>query len=134
VGGFRVSWPAAFLALLLSHAAGDVLLQTDWQAVNKVRGLSDSVGRSALLQHISTYTLAFVPALVWIGLNTSAGRAVAVAAIVTVPHLVIDDGRLVRGWLHEVKGARQPGLGLTIAVDQCFHGLCLLGAALLAAA
>jgi hypothetical protein len=129
-----VTWPAAFLALVVSHAAGDVLLQTDWQALNKVRGLGDPLGRRALLQHVSTYTIAFVPALVWIGLNTSAGRAVAVAAIVSVPHLAIDDGRLVRGWLHEVKGAREPGLGLLIAVDQSFHALCLLGAALLAAA
>ena len=128
-----MSWSEVLLALLLSHAAGDVLLQTDWQALNKVRGLSDPLGRSALVQHIATYTLAFIPALVWIGLNTSAGRAVAVAAIVSVPHLLIDDGRLVRGWLHEVKGAKQPGMGLTIAVDQVFHALVLLGAALLAA-
>lgn len=129
-----MSWSAALLALLVSHGAGDVLLQTDWQALNKVRGLGDPVARRALLQHVSTYTLAFLPALVWIGLERSAGRAVAVGALVAVPHLLVDDGRFVRGWLREVKGASQPGLGLVIAVDQCFHLLCLLGAALVAAA
>ena len=57
-----MTWFAAFLALLVSHAVGDVLLQTDWQAVNKVRGLGDPLARRALAAHIATYTAAFVPA------------------------------------------------------------------------
>jgi len=129
-----MSWAAALLALLISHAAGDVLLQTDWQALNKIRGLSDAESRRALLAHLSTYTLAFVPALVWIGTRTTAWRAVLVGVVVALPHLLIDDGRFVRMWLRKVKGARQAGPGLTIAVDQSFHALCLLGAALIAAA
>jgi len=129
-----MSWFAALLALLLSHAVGDVLFQTDWQALNKVRGLGEPVARRALLHHVTTYTLAFIPALIWIGTRTSAWRAILLAVVVAVPHLLIDDGRFVRLWLREVKGAKQPAAGLSIAVDQSFHALCLLGAALIAAA
>ena len=107
-----MSWSAVLLALLVSHAVGDVLLQTDWQATNKVRGLGDSTSRRALVAHLSTYTVAFVPALIWIADRTFAWRAVAVLAIITVPHLAIDDGRIVRVWLRRVKGATTPGLGL----------------------
>jgi Protein of unknown function (DUF3307) len=122
------------LALLVAHLAGDFLLQTDWQAVNKVRGIGDAVARRALGRHLATYSLAFVPVLVWIAEQTAAWRAIVVAVAVIVPHLLIDDGHMVRFWLRRVKGVDAPDLGLTIAVDQSFHVLCLLGAALIAAA
>jgi uncharacterized protein DUF3307 len=128
-----MSWSAALLALLVSHAVGDVLLQTDWQATHKIRGLGDEVSRRALAAHLTTYSLAFVPALIWIANRTVAWRAIVVLAIVAVPHLLIDDGRIVRLWLRHVKGAKSPGAGLTIAVDQTLHVLCLLAAALVAA-
>ena len=49
------------------HFVGDYLLQTDWQALHKRNGLgSDSESRRALLSHVTTYTLSFVPALIWI--------------------------------------------------------------------
>lgn len=129
-----VSWPAALLAFLVSHAVGDVLLQTEWQAVTKGRGLADREGRRALVLHVAAYTVAFVPALVWAAGRTSAGRAVGVALLVAIPHLLVDDGRAVRGWLRAVKHVDKPPPGLVIAVDQSFHLLCLLGAALVAAA
>jgi hypothetical protein len=44
-------WVGALLALLVSHAVGDVLRQTDWQALNEVTGLVDPVGRRALFRH-----------------------------------------------------------------------------------
>ncbi len=128
-----MSWPAALLALLVSHLVGDFLLQTEWQALTKVRGLGDPVSRRALGRHVVNYTVAFTPALVWIGLETSAARAVAVGALVAIPHLLIDDGHLVRSWLRDVKHAREPSPALWMTVDQTFHVLCLLGAALLAA-
>jgi hypothetical protein len=78
--------------------------------------------------------LAFVPALVWVGVETTALRAVGVGALIAIPHLLIDDGRIVNAWLHQVKHVQQPALGLRIAVDQTFHAICLLGAALVAAA
>lgn len=128
-----MNWAAAMLALLVAHLTGDFLLQTDWQALNKVRGFGDSVARRALAQHMFTYAVAFVPVLVWIADRTEAWRAIVVAVAVVVPHVVIDDGHLVRLWLRRVKGVQAPNLGLTIAVDQTFHVLCLLGAALIAA-
>jgi len=127
-----MSWPGAFLVLLVSHAVGDVLLQTDWQAVNKTRGLGDAAGRRALVRHVAIYTLAFIPALIWVADQRSVGRAIAVAAAVTLPHLLIDDGHIVRAWLRTVKRVPDPPLGLSIAVDQSLHVLCLFGAALLA--
>ena len=46
---------------------GDYLLQTDWQARNKRCGLGgDRVARARCSRHVTTYTLAFVPALIWI--------------------------------------------------------------------
>ena len=129
-----MTWSGALLALLVSHLVGDFLLQTDWQAVTKVRGLGEPDSRRALLHHLTTYTAAFVPAIVWIGAQTTAWRAIGVGALVAIPHLLIDDGRFVRAWLREVKSADRPSPGLVIAVDQSFHVLCLLGAAVLAAA
>jgi Protein of unknown function (DUF3307) len=127
-----MSWPGAFLVFLVSHGVGDVLLQTDWQAVTKTRGLRDRIGRRALVGHVAIYTLAFVPALVWVADERSVGRAIAVAVAIAIPHLLVDDGTVVRGWLQVVKGTREAPRGLSIAVDQTFHVLCLFGAALLA--
>lgn len=128
-----MSWAAVFVALLTSHLVGDFLVQTEWQAVNKPGGLVDATARRALLAHVIAYTAVFVPALVWIGIRTSPWRAVAVAVAVAIPHLVLDDGNLVRFWLRTVKRARDPSVALTISVDQTFHIVCLVGAAALAA-
>jgi hypothetical protein len=46
--------------------------------------------------------------------------------------VLIDDGHIVRAWLRTDKHVSHPPLGLSIAVDQSFHLLCLFGAALLA--
>jgi Protein of unknown function (DUF3307) len=129
-----MTWPAVLLVLLVSHAAGDVLLQTNRQAGRKGGGIDDPRARGALLAHVSVYTLAYVPALVWIAAHTSPGRAVLVGAMIAVPHLIIDEGRLVRAWLREVKRAPDPPPALVIAVDQCLHLLCLAAAALTAVA
>ncbi len=129
-----MSWTDALVALLVSHVVGDVLVQSEWQALPKSRGLRDRAGRAALLIHVATYTLAFLPALVWIGTRTSPWHAVVVGALVAVPHLLIDDGSLVRAWLGRVKHADSPTQALTIAVDQSFHLVCLVGAAIVAAA
>jgi uncharacterized protein DUF3307 len=129
-----VTWPAVLLVLLVSHAVGDVLLQTNHQAGLKGGGIADPRARDALLVHVAVYTLAYVPALVWIGGNASPGRAILVGALIAVPHVVIDEGRLVRAWVHDVKRAPDPPAALVIAVDQCLHLLCLFGAALIAVA
>ena len=120
------------LGLLASHLTGDFLVQTEWQAVNKTGGLREPRSRKALLAHVIAYTASFAPALAWIGRRTSAKRAVMVGGAVAIPHLLVDDGGLVELWLREVKRASKPAPALAIAVDQSFHVICLLGAALLA--
>lgn len=108
-------------------------MQTEWQAVNKAGGLRETRSRKALLAHVSAYTASFLPALVWIGRRTSVQRAAMVGGAVAIPHLLVDDGRLVDAWLREVKRAQHPPPALIVAVDQSFHVICLLGAAVVAA-
>lgn len=119
----------------LSHLAGDFLLQTDWQANNKAGGLGrDREARRALTSHVFTYTLAFVPALVWVADQIGAG-ALGIAALIALPHFVQDDGRLIEGYVRRVKGRGALGVpAVMMAADQALHLLALFGAALLATA
>lgn len=128
-----MSWPPVFAAFLVCHLAGDLLLQTEWQALTKVRGFSDAEGRRALIWHAVTYTLPYLPALVWVGDDRGVARAVAVALLIAVPHVVVDDGRFVRVWLRDVKHSPDPAPSLRLMVDQSFHVVCLLCAAVVAA-
>lgn len=130
-----LSWVEAFAVLLVSHLAGDFLLQTDWQARHKRNGLGrDPVARRALLTHVITYMLAFLPALVWIGLEYDLARAVAIGVLVAVPHWIQDDRRLLDAYMARVKGLSQTSSGLAVAVDQSFHVITLFGTALLVVA
>jgi uncharacterized protein DUF3307 len=127
-----VSWVSVLAGFLVAHMVGDYLFQTDWQARHKRGGLSgDPVALRALCAHVATYTLAFVPALIWIGDELDAGWAVLAAVLVAVPHLVVDDGRLVRFYLARVKRADRFDVGLAASVDQSFHVLSLFLVALL---
>jgi hypothetical protein len=130
-----VSWVEVFAAFVVSHAVGDFLLQTEFQAVNKRGGLGGRpVARRALLAHTLSYTLAFVPALAWVGGELGAGAALAFAAGVAVPHCVQDDGRLVGAYARAVKHTEpEPGM-LMLAVDQSFHLVALFALAVAAAA
>ena len=130
-----MSWPEVYLALLVSHLAGDFLLQTEWQAVKKRGGLGrDPELRRALAVHGLTYTAAYLPALVWLGGEHGVLGAVACAAAVTLPHVLIDDGRFLRAWLSRIKHNDDPETWLVAAVDQTFHLVCLLPVALAAGA
>jgi len=126
-----VSWVSLFAAFLVAHMVGDYLFQTDWQARNKRGGLSGGVAFRALIAHVTTYTLAFVPALIWVADELDAGWAVFGAALIFLPHFVIDDGRIVAGYLAHVK--RVDGFNTSVAssVDQSFHVLSLFLVALL---
>ena len=128
-----MSWPPVFAAFLVCHLTGDLLLQTEWQALTKVRGLGDREGRRALTSHATTYMLPYLPVLVWVGQDRGLARAVVVALLIAVPHVVVDDGRMVRVWLRQVKHSPDPTPSLRLMVDQSFHVVCLLGVALLAA-
>ncbi len=116
---------------VVCHLVGDYLLQTDWQAEHKAGGLGgDPNARRALLSHVATYTLAFVPAFVWLYEDVGA-EVIAVAAAIFVTHLVQDDGRLLTAYIARVKG---PGAvanrSVAVAVDQSFHVVVLFVTAL----
>ena len=130
-----MAWVEIFAVFVVCHLVGDYLLQTDWQARHKRGGLGkDPVARRALRRHIETYTLAFVPALVWLADDIGAGEALALAPVIFVPHMIQDDGRLLARYVLRVKG---PGAldepSILAAADQSFHFLALFLTALLAA-
>jgi hypothetical protein len=90
------------------------------------------VRRRALLAHVTTYTLAFVPALAWLAGDLGPGGVAALAAAVLLPHAVQDDGRLLSAYVRTVKRTEPaPGM-LMLAVDQCFHLVVLFALALAA--
>lgn len=129
-----MAWPEVYLALLISHLAGDFLLQTEWQAMNKRGGLRrDPEKRRALLMHGLTYTSAYLPALVWLGGEIGALGAVGCALAITIPHVIIDDGWVLFTWMSRVKHNDEPETWLVAAVDQTFHIVCLLPVAVVAA-
>jgi len=126
-----VSWVSILAGFLVAHMVGDYLLQTDWQARHKRGGLSgDGVARKALVCHVTSYTLAFLPAFIWIGVELDVAWAIVAAILVYVPHLIIDDGRVVVLYLLRVKRADGLNLGLAASVDQSFHVLSLFLAAM----
>jgi hypothetical protein len=127
-----VPWVEIFAVLVVSHAAGDYLLQTDWQATNKRGGLGgDPVARRALFSHVTTYTLAFVPAGIWLADDASALGLLALAAGIFLPHLVQDDGRLLTRYITTVKGPGAAGSPAVYqSVDQSLHLLVLFATAL----
>lgn len=126
-------WIEIFGSFLVSHLAGDFLLQTQWQATHKYGGLGgDPTARRALVWHAATYTIAFVPAFVWLADDLGAA-VLAVAALVAFPHLIQDDGRLVTSYIRSVKRSEaRAGDALFTAVDQSFHLIALFLVALVA--
>lgn len=121
-----MSWVSVLAGFFVAHMVGDYLFQTDWQARHKRRGLSnDPLSRRALFTHVTTYTLAFLPAFIWIGSELDPVWGVVAAALVFLPHLLIDDGRFVALYLARVKGVDGLNLPLASSVDQSFHVLSL---------
>jgi hypothetical protein len=126
-------WVEIFVVFAISHLVGDYMLQTEWQALHK-RGalMGTATMRRALASHVATYTLAFVPSLIWLWDSLHAG-VIGVAALVAIPHLIQDDGTLLAGYAKSVKKAditANPSLGA--ALDQSFHLVTLFLIALLA--
>jgi hypothetical protein len=128
-----VPWVEVFAVFIVCHLAGDYLIQTDWQAANKRGGLgADPTARRALISHVTTYTLAFVPALLWLAFEIEA-KVIPVGALIFIPHLVQDDGRLLAAYMLNVKSLSYRDNPLVFgAVDQSFHVLTLFGISLLA--
>lgn len=128
-----MGWVDIFVVFAVSHLVGDFVLQTNWQAIHKHGGLmrDNSVGRSALLRHGASYTLAFVPCLIWLHGELAWG-IVGVAAGVAIPHVLQDDGRLLAIYMHRVKGAEPKELPIVaLALDQTLHLVALLLLALI---
>lgn len=125
-------WVEIFAVFIVSHLVGDFLLQTDLQAMHKRGGLSgDGQSPRGLLSHTLTYTLAFVPALVWLADDIGVPAALGTALLIALPHMVQDDGRLLDSFMRRVKGVEPKPGGLLIAVDQSWHVLALFLVALL---
>jgi hypothetical protein len=127
-----MDWVAVFATFIVCHLVGDFVFQTDWQARNKYGGLTGSgVPGRALRAHVATYTLAFVPALIWLAPKLGAG-VLGVALLIAIPHLVQDDGRSIDVYMTRVKGL-QRGAEPSVdrAVDQSFHVVALFLVALL---
>ena len=124
-------WVEVFAAFVVCHLVGDYLLQTDWQALHKRGGLGpDPLARRALFSHIFTYTLAFVPALIWLADDIGAW-AIATAALIAVPHWVQDDGRLLAAYIVRVKHTDpRANPSIAAAADQTFHFVALFLTAL----
>lgn len=127
-------WTEVFGVFVVSHLVGDFLVQTESQARNKLGGLGPaSEPRRALLAHICTYTLCFAPALIWLSEDLSALELAGVAALIVVPHLIQDDGRLLSAYLTRIKRTRStPGDLVWVGADQSFHLLALFATALIA--
>jgi hypothetical protein len=126
-------WVEVFAVFVVSHEVGDYLLQTESQALNKRGGLRGTPQmRRALVSHVSIYTLAFVPGLIWLWDSLHAG-VFWVAALIAIPHLIQDDGSLLTSYARIVKKAdlaANPSLGQSL--DQAFHFVALFLTALLA--
>lgn len=120
---------------VVSHLVGDYILQTEWQALNKRGGLGGRpTARRALASHIATYTLAFVPALIWFW-STYHVWVLALGALIAVPHMIQDDGRLLSAYARQIKKTDiQADNLLGHALDQAFHVLALFLTALLSQA
>ena len=129
-----MSWVEIFAVFVVSHALGDYLLQTDWQATHKRGGLGrDRNARMALLSHVASYTFAFVPAGIWLAHDGGLGAlGLAILALgIYVPHMVQDDGRLLSAYITRVKGCgAEAQREVFTAVDQSFHLIVLFCTAL----
>jgi hypothetical protein len=130
-----MSFAEVFAVFVVAHGVGDFLLQSEWQALHKIGGLGrDPVARRALVHHVTTYTLAFVPAVAWVAAEQG-GAGWALLLAIGLPHLAQDDGRLLTAYVHRVKRSpADPGNPVFLGADQSLHLVALLGAALLAVA
>ena len=81
VQGPDVPWVEIFAVLLVSHAVGDFLIQTNWQATTSARAsgaIRSAAARSSRTR--SRYSLCFAPALAWLAGDLGAGGTAALAA------------------------------------------------------
>lgn len=141
---------AVFIALYVAHSVGDHWVQTSHQSAHK--GRSGWVGQLADARHVVTLTLTklavLFPAAALLGLHLSVPAVVAGLAVDAASHWWADR-RSTLAWLARVTGKGEfyrlgaprvdhddnPHIGTgAYALDQSFHHLWLLIAALVIAA
>lgn len=86
------SFAATFIALYVSHAIGDMWVQTDRQA--RAKGASGWAGRRACLAHVATLTLTMAAALAVVAVKCAVPldltRVVLGLAVNAISHYVAD--------------------------------------------
>ena len=115
-----------FSWLLLGHLVGDFVLQNDWMAQGKRKGLITLPG----MIHFIIYTCIIILALVGMGLFAKSTLfAIGVLTLVFVSHWLIDATDVVDAWMRFY--GQRPVSIIRLAVDQTFHLLVLAGVALI---
>jgi hypothetical protein len=114
-----------FESLILAHILGDWLLQTEWQAVNKLHDWRP------LLAHVAVYHLVMLAVLFLRFGFRDPYSYIAVAAL-ALSHAFLDRQWPVLGLMRVLRITRErpPERWLTVALDQSLH-LLLLGLATL---
>mgnify|MGYP001583553699 CR=1 FL=1 len=110
-----------FVALVLTHLVADWLFQTEYEAMNKAKG---RFFNAAIIKHSLIYTLAFVPALVYLG----APMWWLIALFSS--HMFLDRRWPVIWWIKTVKRTSEETINklfwMVIVIDQIFHILVLV--------
>ncbi len=116
-----------FSWLFVGHLLGDWVLQNDWMAVGKKKGLITLPG----MTHFAIYTFT-VMTFLWLSGYKPQNLLlyIGLAALIFVSHWLIDATGVVESW---IRFYRQSDLTMMrVAVDQTFHLIILLLAATLA--
>lgn len=143
------TFAAVFIALYVAHSVGDHWVQTSQQSAHK--GRPGWVGRLADARHVATLTLTklavLIPAAALLDLRLSVPGVVVGLVVDAVTHWWADR-RTTLAWLAKVTGKGEfyrlgapragrddnPHIGTgAYALDQSFHHLWLLVAALIIA-
>ncbi len=112
-----------FEGMLVAHAIGDWLLQTEWQARNKISNWR------ALAVHILVYHLVLF-AVLWFGFSVHNWTTVLAVMGLAVTHVVLDRRTFVHWLIRSLRLSTQTPLEpwFCIVIDQVLH-LILLGIA-----
>lgn len=123
----KARWTERFADLLAAHALADFVLQTEQQALQKCGGLTGArCSRRALASHVAVYTLSCGGVLAGIAKSRGSSTAIKAAAAIAVPHAIVDDRRLLAGWMRAVKRTDPETMPtLSMVVDQSVHLICL---------
>src|SRR3989338_9869518 len=115
-----------FEALLMAHLIGDWILQTEYQALNKMKG---KFFNWALSNHCVVYPAWFVPAFWCFEISWS------LLSLIFSSHMFLDSRWPVVWWINKVKLTDMKTIEalfwLVIAVDQVMHILIFVPIAVL---